>query len=131
MYKSEPPKKSKAEPRATTDERAPMIASRSTQSSRNQYSQPQILGGSRAVSSCVSTWTGNHSCNQSVHLVGPQVDDEQAAERSRPGNYKNNISLDQSFAITGPTDQATRETAMAAWLELAKYAVEQKQKDRR
>ena len=131
MDKSKPPKKSKAEPRATTDERAPMIASSSTQRGRNQSSQPQMLGGPRAVGSCVSAWTNNHSCGQSVHLVGPQVGDEQAVERSRPGNYENNISFDQSYAITGPTDQATLETVTAAWLELAKYAVEKKQEDRR
>jgi hypothetical protein len=90
-----------------------------------------MLGGSRAFGSSVSTWTGNHSCDQSVHLVGPQVVGEQAAERPRTGNYENNISFDQSYAITGPTDQATRETVTAAWLELAKYAVEKKQEDKR
>jgi hypothetical protein len=90
-----------------------------------------MLGGSGAVGSCVSAWTGNHSCDQSVHLVGPQVDDEQASQRLGPGKYENNLSFDQSFAITGPTDQATRATAMAAWLELAKYAVEKKHEDKR
>jgi hypothetical protein len=54
------------------------------------------------------------------------VGDEQAAERSRPGKYVNNISFDQSYAIIGPTDQATRKTVAAAWLELAKYALEKK-----
>ena len=108
-----------------------MIASSSTQRGLNQSSQPQMLGGPRAVGSCVSTWTNNHSCGQSVHLVGPQVDDEQASQRLGPGKYENNLSFDQSFAITGPTDQATRATAMAAWLELAKYAVEKKHEDKR
>jgi hypothetical protein len=75
----------------------------------------------------MSSWIGNHSCDQSVHLVGPQVDDEQAAERSRSGNYEDNLSFNQSLAITGPISQKNLEMMTKAWLELAKYAVEKKE----
>lgn len=71
----------------------------------------------------MSSWTHNHSCGQSVHLVGPQVDYEHSAEHSQPGNYYQNVSFDQSFAITGPTSQKTLEVVMKTWLELAKHAV--------
>jgi hypothetical protein len=131
MENEKPPKKPKAPPRPTPTVRAPALVPRSIASDLNLSSQPQVPEASRAVGANMNSWTSNHSCDQSVHLVGPQVDDERAAERSRPGHYDKNWSFDQSFTITGPTSKKTLEMVTKTWLELAKHAVEKKKGDSR
>jgi hypothetical protein len=131
MDNKKPPKKPQVATRQPATVRALAPASRSTASDFNRSSQPQALEVSRAVSSNMSSWIRNYSCDQSVHLVGPQVDDEHAVERSQPGNYEENLSFDQSFAITGPTSQKTLEMMTKTWLELAKHAVDKKKEDNR
>jgi hypothetical protein len=131
MDDKKPPKKLKGATRQPATGGALTPASRSTASDLNRSSQPQALEISGAVSSNMSSWIRNHSHGQSVHLVGPQVADESAIERLQPGNYEENLSFDQSFAITGPISQKTLEEMTKTWLELAKFAVNKKNGDNR
>jgi hypothetical protein len=128
MDNKKPPKKPKVATRQPATVRALAPASRSTAIDFNRSSQPQAL---EVVSLNMSSWIRNYSYDQSVHLVGTQVDDEHAVERSQPGNYEENLSFDQSFAITGPTSQKTLEMMTKTWLELAKHAVDKKKEDNR
>ena len=132
MDNKKPPKKPKVATRQPAAVRPLASSSRSSATDLNHSSQPQALEVSRAVSSTMSSWIRNHSLDQSIHLVGPQVNDEHyAVECSQPGNYRyeENLSFDQSLAITGPTSQKTLELMTKTWLELAKHAVDRKTED--
>ncbi|PMD45790.1 hypothetical protein L207DRAFT_525130 [Hyaloscypha variabilis F] len=132
MDNKKPPKKPKVATRQPATVRPLASSSRSSASDLNHSSQPQALEVSGALSSTMSSWIRNHSLDQSIHLVGPQVDDEYyAVECSQPGNYRyeENLSFDQSLAITGPTSQKTLELMTKTWLELAKHAVDRKTED--
>ncbi|KAE9375148.1 hypothetical protein N431DRAFT_402464 [Stipitochalara longipes BDJ] len=130
MDNKKPPKKLKGTTRQPATVRALTPASRSTTSDLNRTSQPQAPEISRAVGTTMSSWIRNRSHDQSIHLMGPQVDNNKhAVESSQLGNYEENSSFDQSFAITRPTSQQTLEMLTKTWLELAKHAVDKKKED--